>query len=76
MARKRDAYLPFGNTGYVGGTMTGRFSSSIPNFSAPGHFYPRNKREHEAGNRGHPVEDPCRNCNRPFMAHTNGRCPE
>lgn len=39
-------------------------------------FSPRDKREHERGNAGEEVPDYCANCGRPFMDHTNGKCPE
>lgn len=39
------------------------------------HFSPRDKQEHERAKRGSGEPDICWNCHRPFMSHTNGRCP-
>lgn len=39
------------------------------------HFQPRDKDEHEKGNQGRDVPDYCRNCDQPFMAHENSKCP-
>lgn len=39
------------------------------------HFSPRDTAEHQRGNRGEEVADYCRECGRPFMEHSNSRCP-
>jgi hypothetical protein len=40
------------------------------------HFEPVDQREHKKGDEGQDVPDYCKNCNQPFMAHTNGVCPK
>lgn len=39
-------------------------------------FRPQDEREHARGNAGHDVPDYCAHCDRPFMEHVNGHCPE
>lgn len=39
------------------------------------HFRPQDVDEHRRGDAGEEVPDLCANCGRPFLAHTNGRCP-
>jgi hypothetical protein len=41
-----------------------------------GHFRPQDEKEHARGNRGEDVPDYCAGCERPFMEHSNGECPE
>lgn len=40
-----------------------------------GYFRPANDREHTKALDGADVPDWCSNCDQPFMAHENGRCP-
>lgn len=40
------------------------------------HFAPSSEDQHAKANRGNDVQDYCRNCGQPFMAHINGTCQE